>query len=89
MEPKATGSTKALLNIMRYRLRTLLIVLAIGPALLAGAWWVIDAPPGQDRVGEAFLGLMVWGVIMLAIGGILVEEHASRQQKSRDKRKSN
>jgi hypothetical protein len=24
---------------MRYRLRTLLIVLALGPPLLAGAWW--------------------------------------------------
>ena len=24
---------------MRYRLRTLLIFLAIGPPLLAGAWW--------------------------------------------------
>jgi hypothetical protein len=25
---------------MRYRLRTLLIVLTVGPPLLAGAWWV-------------------------------------------------
>ena len=74
---------------MRYRLRTLLIVLALGPALLAGAWWVIDAPPGQDRVGEAIMGLMVWAAIVLAIGGIVFEEHASRQQKARDKRKSN
>ena len=24
---------------MRYRLRTLLIVLAVGPPVLAGAWW--------------------------------------------------
>ena len=24
---------------MRYRLRTLLIVLALGPVVLAGAWW--------------------------------------------------
>jgi len=24
---------------MRYRLRTLLIVLAVGPWVLAGAWW--------------------------------------------------
>jgi hypothetical protein len=24
---------------MRYRLRTLLMVLALGPPLLAGAWW--------------------------------------------------
>jgi hypothetical protein len=24
---------------MRYRLRTLLVVLALGPVVLAGAWW--------------------------------------------------
>jgi hypothetical protein len=28
---------------MRYRLRTLLIVLAVGPLLLAGAWWKYSA----------------------------------------------
>ena len=27
---------------MQYRLRTLLIVLAIGPALLAGAYWQVE-----------------------------------------------
>jgi hypothetical protein len=27
---------------MRYRLRTLLIVLALGPPVLAGAWWAIN-----------------------------------------------
>jgi hypothetical protein len=37
---------------MRYRLRTLLIVLALGPVVLAGGYWVADAliedplPPG-------------------------------------------
>jgi hypothetical protein len=29
---------------MQYRLRTLLIVLALGPPVLAGAWWVWPAP---------------------------------------------
>jgi polyferredoxin len=29
---------------MRYRLRTLLIVLALGPPVLAGAWWGIVCP---------------------------------------------
>ena len=29
---------------MRYRLRTLLILLAIGPPMLAGAWWWIETP---------------------------------------------
>jgi hypothetical protein len=28
---------------MRYRLRTLLIVLALGPVVLAGAWWGVVA----------------------------------------------
>jgi hypothetical protein len=28
---------------MRYRLRTLLIVLALGPLVLAGAWFLTDA----------------------------------------------
>jgi hypothetical protein len=37
---------------MRYRLRTLLIVLAVGPVVLAGGYWAVDAlnpkplPPG-------------------------------------------
>jgi hypothetical protein len=30
---------------MRYRLRTLLIVLALGPPLIWGAWWAIGQPP--------------------------------------------
>jgi hypothetical protein len=29
---------------MRYRLRTLLILLAIGPPILAGAWWLDILP---------------------------------------------
>ena len=28
---------------MRFRLRTLLIVVALGPPLLAGAWWSAEA----------------------------------------------
>ena len=28
---------------MRYRLRTLLIVLAIMPPVLAGMWWLVDS----------------------------------------------
>ena len=30
---------------MRYRLRTLLIALAIGPPLLAGVWWCLGRIP--------------------------------------------
>jgi hypothetical protein len=43
---------------MRYRLRTLLIVLAVAPVLLAVGWWIADAltkddllPPGY-YIGE-------------------------------------
>jgi hypothetical protein len=35
---------------MRFRLRTLLILLAVGPPLLAGAWWLTPttiADPGR------------------------------------------
>jgi len=30
---------------LRYKLRTLLIVLALGPPVLACMWWVSKAPP--------------------------------------------
>jgi hypothetical protein len=33
-----------LISAMRYRLRTLLILLAIGPPMLAGAWWYVRIP---------------------------------------------
>lgn len=34
---------------MRYRLRTLLIVLALGPVVLAGAWWAYDTYRPRSR----------------------------------------
>jgi len=42
---------------MRYRLRTLLIVLALGPLVLAGAWFAIDWKTIRDKNLE-FVGLM-------------------------------
>jgi hypothetical protein len=30
---------------MRYRLRTLLIALAVLPPVLAGVWWAMEMPP--------------------------------------------
>ena len=34
---------------MRYRLRTLLIVVALGPPLIAVAWWVAEATIAAHR----------------------------------------
>jgi hypothetical protein len=44
---------------MRYRLRTLLIVLALGPVVIAGAWWGWERfkprrPPTRDDIERAF-----------------------------------
>ena len=33
---------------MQFRLRTLLIVLAVGPVVLAGAWWIREANRDLD-----------------------------------------
>ena len=36
---------------MRFRLRTLLILLAVGPIVIAGAWWyVLSTPVGYVRL---------------------------------------
>jgi len=45
---------------MRYRLRTLLIILGIGPPLLAGVW--LYKPPLEELVG----GLTMLGILSLA-----------------------
>jgi len=42
----------------RYRLRTLLIVLALGPPVLAGAWWLCRIVRPVD-----WLILLVYGVL--------------------------
>jgi hypothetical protein len=45
---------------MRYRLRTLLMVLALGPPVLAGLWWYrrsIDVP---EVATMAFVVYAIW-----------------------------
>ena len=44
---------------MRYRLRTLLIVLALGPPLLAGTWWnLVHENQANTRQAAGFLEKM-------------------------------
>jgi hypothetical protein len=37
---------------MQYRFRTLLIVLALGPPMLAGAWWLSHHQPDWQEIYE-------------------------------------
>jgi hypothetical protein len=53
---------------MQYRLRTLLILLAVGPALLAGCYFALQsmsAPPWAV-IGGASL-IVFWGVVLFFI----------------------
>ena len=43
---------------MRYRLRTLIIVLAVGPPLLAGLWWYC-ALLFANEMGAGVVGVLV------------------------------
>jgi hypothetical protein len=47
---------------MRFRLRTLLIVLAIGPPVLAGLWFTVDSLPSAIVLG--LFAVMVVGIVM-------------------------
>jgi len=47
---------------MRYRLGTLLIVLALGPPVLASVWWAFNAPP---IVARDLLETAVFAIIAL------------------------
>jgi len=49
---------------MRYRLRTLMIVLALGPPMLALAWYIATAP--QMESGFALM-FTILGAIIFAI----------------------
>ena len=71
---------------MRYRLRTLLIVLAVGPMVLAGAWFAMSAIVGWLRTpdGEPMQEL-AWCVVVAvtaAFFGLLLAPW-SRPRKSR------
>jgi hypothetical protein len=53
----------------RYRLRTLLIVLALGPPALAGVWWIAT----QEAAGVVVLvsvlpASVLYAVVCVAIG---------------------
>src|SRR5262245_31220062 len=48
----------------RYRLRPLLILMAVGPPVLAGAWWL-------DGGGEREPGIVLANLISLAVTGLL------------------
>jgi len=51
---------------MRYTLRTLLIVLALGPLIIALAWWY-----GRLAVGVLVLALIVFPELLIyAFGGL-------------------
>ena len=53
---------------MRYRLRTLLIVLAVGPALIAGGWWIVRDEVRRFALGEAFAE--VAGATLVTLAGL-------------------
>ena len=57
---------------MRYRLRMLLIVLALGPPALAVLWWLLpNLSPGQTAlvmwVSLTTSGFIGWGLLIRAI----------------------
>ena len=53
---------------MRYRLRTLLIVLAVGPLVLAGAWWLLHSKfRFDDGLGSLVLAVSAVLLVFLAI----------------------
>ncbi len=69
---------------MRFRLRTLMIFLAVGPPLLAVTWWAgllaAEFATRPRSIAEAIACVLLCGLLMYAIGGVLVARHAGRQQ---------
>jgi hypothetical protein len=49
---------------MRFRLRTLLIVLALAPPMLAGVWWLLTAMTSPSGDGSE-MPLFVAGVLLV------------------------
>ena len=45
---------------LRYRLRTLLTVLALGPPLLAGAWWYRQSIGVPEVATMTFVVYAIW-----------------------------
>lgn len=69
---------------MQYRLRTLLIVLALGPVVLAGTWWIgraiVEFAPRPRSSAEAFTGFRICGLLLFALGGVVVERYRRQSQ---------
>jgi hypothetical protein len=68
---------------MRFRLRTLLIVLSIAPPVLACTWWAsvyaatyLDS--GSLSPSDLVLGVVPLGIALVIIGGFLGEAIANR-----------
>ncbi len=57
---------------MQYRLRTLHILLAVGPIALALAWWWLTQPASYSAGGNAEFALYIAG-ILLVFGAIAAE----------------
>jgi hypothetical protein len=57
---------------MRYRLRTLLILLTVGPVVLAGVWTWLTQPAFFSTGGNGELALFVVGILMV-FGAIAAE----------------
>jgi hypothetical protein len=58
---------------MRCQLRTLLIFLAIGPPLLAGAWFAAVALASPIRGGSLGSGPLLAAAILLVIATLAIE----------------
>lgn len=58
---------------MRYRLSTLLIVLALGPPVLAGAWLIATAFASPVRVGPLGTDPLLAAAIVLVIATLAIE----------------
>jgi hypothetical protein len=55
---------------MRYRLRTLLFVLALAPPVLAGCWWFVGRLIADGTLGEAgavFVASVVFGLVAMFV----------------------
>jgi hypothetical protein len=57
---------------MQFHLRTLLILLAVGPIALAVAWWWLTQPASYSASGNAERALYIAG-ILLVFGAIAAE----------------
>ena len=68
--------TSTALPMLRYRLRTLLLLTILGPPALAGVWW---AAHHDGLFGELeFVAATLWGIVLLAVPFLILGHLASR-----------